>query len=1316
MDTKLTMLIVDDMEANRVTMTVAFSEEYNILYAENGQEAIDVIQKHGKEISVILLDICMPVVDGMGVLKWLKGSTFHQIPVIAVTAEESGQLEALENGAADFIAMPTDKRILQARIKNVLGCCAPEMTQLYAGLVNESRSAIYVSDTANYDLLYINQRGLDLMGGSRAACTGKKCYEALFHRTSPCEFCKIGSMHHDQFTEREFPYSRDGNIYHLRGKLTDWNGLEAHVEYIEDVTQRKKAELENKKLMEQLASVIEHVPGGMCLYHVDQNGIHPLVHNQAFYEIFGYSTDNVKSVQQQTSYLNVHPDDLAKLQSKMNEAIRTSSPVSHTYRVWNDGSKEYIWIYLNAMIIDQPDGTKLCYVSYTDVSEERRIQQQLIQAKDEMQLLMKKEEEALNSYRTLVNTVPGGIALYKIDGDKVKVPFYSDGLCTLSGYAREELEVICEDDVMALIEQDDVSSLREAIKDVAHNYSSMDLTYRIRTKSGKPCWVNMRSTYLRSEHGKPVFHAVFIDVDRIKTIEESEKEQQLRYQVAIRSSGINVWEYDIQRDLLTVVSNSSRIKQNCFTIENYIRSTVENGYVREDCLETFYSVFERLRNGAKEVSEDIWYKTTDEAGWWCERVIYTTVFDEKGTPVKAFGAGRDVTREKEAIKKFDEEMSYRSALQQTIIASLKINLTRNTIIEGNSPFRVISELIESNDADLYFSKTADYFLGEKSKEEYRTTFNRHSLLGYFNRGDYSISMESTRVFDTNKIYWIKYNVHLMRNPETKEIFAFIVANDTTDEQVMKSIMETIARTDYDFFVVVNGASDTAVDYTVNSEKRLFTEDQPFQEHNEMLIRQVVCAEDVERVVEECRISNVLKKIGNGNVHKFDFNMRDKNGEIRRKQLQLTLISQDRKAYLMTRIDVTSVYEEQMRHQKELEKALISAKQANHAKSEFLARMSHDIRTPMNAIIGMTELARYETNSPKTVEYLQSIDASSHFLLGLINDILDLSKIESGKIKLQEEPYRLEEFKRNIKTVIFPLIEAKHIDFVMNINCDADCIITDKLRFTQIYFNLLSNAVKFTPEGGRIEFFSEHIPDRDGKYGLRCSIRDNGIGMSRAFQKHLFEPFSQENRGSNSAQPGTGLGLAIVKNLVEAMGGSIKVSSTMGKGTEFTVESYVKTVQMNETDAIASSDLEVNLSGASILLVEDNHLNVVVAKRLLERKGCIVDVAANGQQAVQRFSENAEFYYDAVLMDVRMPVMNGLEATEQIRALERADAKTIPIIAMTADAFVEDRDKTKNAGMDAHLSKPIDSKLLYRTLYSFINKNKAVKKEDVRNDR
>lgn len=1182
MENRPIMLIVDDVEANREAMAASFSAEFTVLAAKGGLEAIQIIQTHGETLSVILLDIMMPDMDGLAVLKWISSSPYRGIPVIAVTAEESYQLEALENGAWDFITKTADQRIVRARVKNVLSRSGLDreeatvaalqksitMAQLYDNLINEEENAIYVNDVQTYDLLYMNRTGLRLLGKEQEVYANRKCYEVLFDRTSPCKFCKMEEMRSDGFVQRDFVYPTDGRTYQMRGKLTNWNGIHAHVEYIEDVTEER----ENKQRMQKVQG--------------------------------------------------------------------------------------------------------------------------------EMEVLHQKTQDALDSYQALVNTVPGGIALYEIAEEKVLTRYYSDGLCALSGYSREEREAICGDDAMALTYEEDAPLLAAAVREAVVHKSGINLTYRIKTKAGSPRWINLRAGYSEDKSGKPMFHSVFSDVQETKETEQSLLEMQVRYETAIKSSGINIWEYDIQKDSLIVVSNSSRIKQNCFVIEHYIASTIEHGYVREDSIKTFYSIFDRLKRGEKQITEDIWYKTNDEMGWWCERVTYTTVFSDSGIPLKAFGAGRDVTREKEAEQKFKAEMSYRAAMQSTTLNSLKIDLTNNTIIDGSSLFEVTRELIRGNDADVYFKKTAEAITHPGGKRQFQKLFNRKSLMSKFSAGEFALSIEFTRLFDTQKVFWIKYNVHLMQNPETREIIAFVVVNDITQEKVMQTVMETAAKTDYDFFVVVDGSTNSASDYAVTMEERLFLETQPFEARNEMLIRQRVCPEDADRVVEACRIENVLKHIGDGAVYQFNFSMREKNGEIRRKQMQFTLIDQSRKTFLMTRIDVNNIFLEQQKSQKKLEQALLDTAKASQVKSDFLARMSHDIRTPMNAIIGMVELAKDENNPPETEEYLDNIDTSSHFLLGLINDILDFSKIENNRIELHPEPLTLEEFRKNLYTVIRPLMDAKQITFTFQMHCDIECILVDKLRYNQIYFNLLSNAVKFTPPGGRVEFVAEHIPDQDGKYGLRCSVRDNGIGMNEEFLEHLFEPFTQERTDTNLTERGTGLGLAIVKNLVDLMGGSIHATSQPGKGTEFVVDLYVERgtpVLHQQPEAVQPE----KLTGCRILLVEDNKLNVVVAQRLLERRGCIVNVARDGAEAVAQFAAAPEGWYDALLMDVRMPVMGGLEATRRIRSLPRGDAGTVPIIAMTADAFTEDRDRTKKAGMTAHLSKPIEPQKLYDTILRLI---------------
>ena len=330
------------------------------------------------------------------------------------------------------------------------------------------------------------------------------------------------------------------------------------------------------------------------------------------------------------------------------------------------------------------------------------------------------------------------------------------------------------------------------------------------------------------------------------------------------------------------------------------------------------------------------------------------------------------------------------------------------------------------------------------------------------------------------------------------------------------------------------------------------------------------------------------------------------------------------------------------------------------------------------------------------EYLHNIDTSCDFLLGLINDILDMSKIENGELTLKEDTYTKEEFITSINTVIRPLMDKRNIRFIFRMEANVNCIRVDRLRYNQIFFNLLSNAAKFTPMGGTVEFITESLPQRDDKAGIRFHVRDNGIGMSADFIPHMYDPFSQERSKMGDKTNGTGLGLPIVKSLVDIMGGTISVKSTPGKGTEFIIDLYVHLAEEKDSASDPETSMD-NLQDAHILLVEDNDINIYVATLILEKAGCIVETAKDGKEGVTRFASSPAGYYDAILMDVRMPVMNGLDATRAIRALQRADASTVPIIAMTADAFDEERKKTLESGMDYHLSKPIDPKVLYQIL-------------------
>jgi len=411
--------------------------------------------------------------------------------------------------------------------------------------------------------------------------------------------------------------------------------------------------------------------------------------------------------------------------------------------------------------------------------------------------------------------------------------------------------------------------------------------------------------------------------------------------------------------------------------------------------------------------------------------------------------------------------------------------------------------------------------------------------------------------------------------------------------------------------------------------------------------------------------------------------------------------------------IDDIIRQEEEYRSKLQKAAEEAERANMAKTKFLSRMSHDMRTPLNGIIGMTHIASKMNISEQLADYLAKIDASSKFMLGLINDILDMSKVENDEIKLHTEPYPPDEFTAYLEAVIMPLVEEKNQTIDFEIDIPAGYIpLQDKMHINQIVFNILSNAVKYTAEGGKIEYRSKGRMLPDGKMLVRIEVTDNGIGMSEEFQKIIFNPFAQEARVDTSPERGSGLGMAIAKRLVDLMGGTISVRSRLGSGTTFIVELPAEAIREDHItkcpDTAADDAAAVDFDGKHVLLCEDHPLNIEIAKTLLEGKGMVVEVAEDGMRGIEAYKRSAEYFYDAILMDIRMPVMDGYEAAMAIRGSGRKDAQTVPVIAMTADAFSEDKQKCIAAGMNAHIAKPVDPDMMFRTLAGEIcRENKKV---------
>ena len=373
--------------------------------------------------------------------------------------------------------------------------------------------------------------------------------------------------------------------------------------------------------------------------------------------------------------------------------------------------------------------------------------------------------------------------------------------------------------------------------------------------------------------------------------------------------------------------------------------------------------------------------------------------------------------------------------------------------------------------------------------------------------------------------------------------------------------------------------------------------------------------------------------------------------------------------------------------------------ANLAKREFLFNMSHDIRTPMNAIIGFTALAQTHIDDRGQVEdYLKKISVSSQHLLSLINDVLDMSRIESGKVTLEAKPVHLPELVHELRDIVQAVVSEKDLSLTLDtVGVENEDIIADPLRLEQILINVLANAVKFTPDGGQIGLWIVQKDTAPAGYAdFEFHIKDNGIGMSEEFQKHIFEQFARERTSTVSKIQGTGLGMAITKSLVDMMGGRITVKSEQGKGSEFTISLRfpIGEAKTGQTPPAAKASA---FTGKKLLVVEDNELNLEIASTLLKEAGFEVDTAENGKIAVEKVEAASADRYDLILMDIQMPEMDGYEATRRIRALPDAKKAALPIVAMTANAFEDDRKNALRAGMNGHIAKPLDIQKLFQVL-------------------
>ncbi len=506
--------------------------------------------------------------------------------------------------------------------------------------------------------------------------------------------------------------------------------------------------------------------------------------------------------------------------------------------------------------------------------------------------------------------------------------------------------------------------------------------------------------------------------------------------------------------------------------------------------------------------------------------------------------------------------------------------------------------------------------------------------------------------------------------------------------------------DYENVYIVNAERETGITLKLDgyvSEELIngFERELPYYSACKNYVRNRVYEEDKEMMLEAMKLENVLPHVINGEEYVGTYRVAD-NGEIHYYRYKY-IYTGNQDQIIAGFQNVDAIVKEQEEQKKKLKEALEAAEKASKAKTSFLFNMSHDIRTPMNAILGFTDLAqKYPDDPDRLKDYLQKIRSSGNVLMSILNNILEMARIESGSIDLDEQAVDLEEIGEALFSVFQTQMEQKGISFTMDINIRHRYVYEDQTKIREIFLNILSNAFKYTEPGGKVHILLEEMPfDREDHAVFKTQISDTGIGMLPEFLDRIFDEFSRERNSEKNNIEGTGLGMAIVKRFVDLMGGRIEVQSERGKGSVFTVTVSHRIASKDDvsSDPI-QQDINKNFTGKRILLAEDNDLNAEIASEILTDIGFEVERAADGQICVNMLSDRPAHYYYVILMDVQMPNLNGYEATKKIRNLNDKEKASIPIIAMTANAFDEDRKEAIAVGMNGHVAKPIDiSKLM-----------------------
>ena len=927
----------------------------------------------------------------------------------------------------------------------------------------------------------------------------------------------------------------------------------------------------------------------------------------------------------------------------------------------------------------------------------------------------RKTEQLEQFYQTLVQNLPGGIAVIRFDmAKKQMLPEYiSEGFAAMTGMSTDEAYALYKNDATAGVHPDDldyiIGRLNQHLK---KHLDTCESIYRLRKKDGSYIWIKNNSSLILSPNEIPLIYAVYSDIT--KEIAAQNKLRQkyndllLRQQNYPLSNEILSGYCDITANRILRIYDKTGIdplQKFGFERQNFFKglaTLIESPEERQHFLNTFLNapLLEKFAQGINSQELECFIRMPhDNSGHYLKCVINMIESPDNGHTIGVLSV-LDLTQ----FKINDQISMHLAHAHYDFIATCDFNSDSYQLFFTNSKANLMPPEQGSYSKNIVaFLQT---FTVPKDREFCMEMFdpaNMQRRLYHENSYSfhYSLKDEQGHIYTKNMI------VFLIDQRLNKVGMARADITDYVREQ--RALLNTLAYT-FEQLSIINLVTK---EFTMYTRKSVLQNLSPYKcaDFNRALhklsLPYTKLAAD-ETAAEKFSLPVILSRLAEKpQGYEFTLPYLANDGSEKNKQINVLWGDEGHHTICLVRCDVTDIIRAEKNSRSVLQNALDLAQEANRAKTDFLSAMSHDIRTPMNAIIGMTDLALDDLDNRQHLsEYLDIIKSSSSHLLTLINDILDMSRIEKGKLKLARTSFNLSVEIDRFCSRYQLLMDKNSLNFLHNtelLHCNC---IGDTAQLQRIWDNLVSNACKFTPPGGTVTFSACELPSDNERLGwYKFTISDTGIGIDSESLQHLFDPFFRSSDVISKHIEGSGLGLAIVKNIVDYKGGTISVTSRQGEGTTFTVtlplhfDTAAEHPVEKPTHTFGSADFD--FSGKSLLLAEDHPINQKVAELILEKTGAAVTIVENGLQCTELFTGSAKGSFDAILMDIQMPVMNGYEAAQAIRSSTHPQSATIPIIAMTANAFAEDIKNALSAGMNAHIAKPIDPQKLYETLAAYI---------------